>query len=70
VLSSANYDGYFLKAQKVRMLIKKEMDNIFSQYDLIIGPTSPEPAREIGEKAKDPLRMYLADVYTVLANIV
>ncbi len=70
VMSSANYDGYFLKAQKVRMLIKKEMDNIFSQYDLIIGPTSPEPAREIGEKAKDPLRMYLADVYTVLANIV
>lgn len=68
-LSSANYDWYFLKAQKVRMLIKNEFDSLFAKYDLIIGPTSPEPAWKIGKKAKDPLAMYLADIYTVPANI-
>jgi len=51
------------------MLIKNEFDSLFAKYDLIIGPTSPEPAWKIGKKAKDPLAMYLADIYTVPANI-
>lgn len=69
VLSSANYEGYYLKAQKARKLLKSEMYNILNTYDLLLSPTSPEVAREIGTKNNDPLKMYLADLYTIPANL-
>lgn len=67
-LSAGYYDAYYLKAQKVRTLIKKDFDEAFKKVDVIIGPTSPTPAFKIGEK-EDPLSMYLADVYTVSHNL-
>ncbi|MCK9467099.1 MAG: Asp-tRNA(Asn)/Glu-tRNA(Gln) amidotransferase subunit GatA [Candidatus Absconditabacterales bacterium] len=69
ILSSSNYEGYYLKAQKARQKLIQEMDNIFQKYDLILTPTTPELAWKIGEKTKDPLKMYLADIYTVPANL-
>lgn len=69
-LSAGYYDQYYLKAQKVRALIKKEFGEAFKKVDLIIGPTAPTPAFKIGEKTDNPLEMYLADIYTVTANIV
>lgn len=69
-LSAGYYDQYYLKAQKVRSLIKKEFEAAFQRVDLILGPTSPTPAFKIGEKTENPLEMYLADIYTVTANIV
>ena len=69
VLSSGYYDAYYKKALKVRTLIKTEFDNIFEKYDAIIGPTTPSTAYKIGEKVKNPLEMYLGDVYTVSVNI-
>ena len=68
-LSAGYYDQYYLKAQKVRALIKKEFEDAFRKVDLILGPTSPTPAFKIGEKTENPLEMYLADIYTVTANI-
>ena len=68
-LSAGYYDQYYLKAQKVRALIKKEFEEAFKKVDLILGPTSPTPAFKIGEKTENPLEMYLADIYTVTANI-
>ena len=68
-LSAGYYDQYYLKAQKVRAPIKKEFEEAFKKVDLILGPTSPTPAFKIGEKSEDPLEMYLADIYTVPANI-
>lgn len=68
-LSAGYYDQYYLKAQKVRTLVKKEFKNAFKKVDLILGPTSPTLAFRIGEKTVDPLEMYLADIYTVTANI-
>ncbi|MCX6766534.1 MAG: Asp-tRNA(Asn)/Glu-tRNA(Gln) amidotransferase subunit GatA [Candidatus Moranbacteria bacterium] len=68
-LSAGYYDQYYLKAQKVRALIKKEFEEAFKKVDLILSPTSPTPAFKIGEKSEDPLEMYLADIYTVPANI-
>jgi aspartyl-tRNA(Asn)/glutamyl-tRNA(Gln) amidotransferase subunit A len=68
-LSAGYYDQYYLKAQKVRALIKKEFGDAFKKVDLILGPTSPTPAFKIGEKTENPLAMYLADIYTVSANI-
>lgn len=67
-LSAGYYDAYYLKAQKVRTLIKKDFDEAFKKVDVIIGPTSPAPAFKIGEK-EDPLSMYLADIYTVSHNL-
>ena len=69
VLSSGYYDAYYLKALKVRTLIKKDFENAFKKCDLIVGPTSPCTAFKIGEKTDDPLCMYLSDVYTVNVNI-
>jgi len=74
-LSSGYYDAYYLKAQKVRTLIKKDFENAFlnngeDSVDLILTPTAPTPAFRIGEKTEDPLEMYLADIFTVTANIV
>ncbi|MFP4500274.1 MAG: Asp-tRNA(Asn)/Glu-tRNA(Gln) amidotransferase subunit GatA [Candidatus Hydrogenedentota bacterium] len=69
VLSSGYYDAYYLKAQKVRTLIKRDFDKAFEQVDVIAGPTSPTPAFKIGEKTDDPLTMYLSDVYTIACNL-
>jgi aspartyl-tRNA(Asn)/glutamyl-tRNA(Gln) amidotransferase subunit A len=69
VLSTGYYDAYYSKAQKIRALLVKKMDQIFVEYDAILMPTSPETAFEIGKNDKDPIAMYLADIYTVLANL-
>jgi len=69
VLSSGYYDAYYGKAQKARIALRKEFEKIFSEVDLILTPTSPIPPWKIGEKS-DPLSMYLADIFTVTANIV
>lgn len=68
-LSSGYYDAYYKKAQKVRTLIKKDFTKIFKKVDFLITPTSPTTAFKIGEKIKDPLSMYLADIYTIPANL-
>ncbi len=68
-LSSGYYDAYYLKAQKVRALIKKDFDDAFEKVDVIVGPTSPTTAFKIGEKSDNPLAMYLSDIYTVPVNL-
>jgi aspartyl-tRNA(Asn)/glutamyl-tRNA(Gln) amidotransferase subunit A len=69
-LSSGYYDAYYLKAQKVRTLIKEDFDRAFSEgVNVVVGPTSPIVAFGIGEKVDDPLEMYLADLYTIPANL-
>ena len=70
VLSAGYYDAYYTKAQKVRRLLSDKIKNIFSGSDFILMPTSPATAFKIGEKMTDPIAMYLADIYTVLANLV
>ncbi|MBY0513452.1 MAG: Asp-tRNA(Asn)/Glu-tRNA(Gln) amidotransferase subunit GatA [Gemmataceae bacterium] len=70
VLSSGYKDAYYLKALKVRRLVKADFDAAFAGCDVIAGPTTPTAAFEIGEKADDPLAMYLSDVYTVSCNLV
>ena len=69
VLSSGYYDAYYRKALKVKAVIKKNFDEIFSEYDLILCPTAPTTAPEIGKSLSNPLAMYLSDVFTVSANI-
>ncbi len=68
-LSSGYYDAYYLKAQKVRTLIKSDFDQAFKELDVIVTPTSPTTAFEIGERSSDPLAMYLSDIYTISANL-
>ena len=68
-LSSGYYDAYYLKAQKVRALLKQDFEQAFATVDYIFSPTAPEPAFKIGEKSTDPLKMYLGDIYTVTANL-
>lgn len=68
-LSSGYYDAFYGKAQKVRTLIKKDFDDAFEKVDLLMAPTSPTPAFKLGEKADDPVNMYLSDVYTVSINL-
>jgi len=68
-LSSGYYDAYYLKAQKVRTLVKQDFDRAFEQYDVIIGPTAPTPAFRIGSKIHDPLTMYLNDICTIPVNL-
>ena len=68
-LSAGYYDAYYLKAQRVRTLIKQDYDKTLETCDLIAGPVSPTPAFKIGEKATDPLQMYLTDIYTVAINL-
>ena len=70
VLSVGYYDAYFTKAQQVRNILLNTTKNIFSNYNAIIGPTVPSPAFRIGEKSDDPIEMFLADLYTVFANLV
>jgi len=69
VLSSVNYEWYYLKALKVREKMIQDLDSVFQKYDLILSPTTSEVARKIWEKVDDPLKMYLADMYTVPANL-
>lgn len=69
VLSTGYYDAYYSKAQKIRALLVEKMSSIFSSYDAILMPTSPETAFSLGKNDKDPIAMYLADIYTVLANL-
>jgi aspartyl-tRNA(Asn)/glutamyl-tRNA(Gln) amidotransferase subunit A len=69
-LSSGYYDAYYLKAQKVRTLLRSDFDRAFADVDVIIGPTAPSTAFKIGEKVNDPLEMYLSDIFTVTANMV
>jgi aspartyl-tRNA(Asn)/glutamyl-tRNA(Gln) amidotransferase subunit A len=68
-LSAGYYDAYYLKALKVRRLIRRDYDDAFREVDLIVGPVTPTPAFKIGEKSDDPLSMYLVDLYTVSANL-
>ena len=68
-LSSGYYDAYYLKAQKVRSLFRKDFEDAFARCDALIVPTSPTPAFRIGEKTDDPLNMYLSDVFTISANL-
>ena len=68
-LSSGYYDAYYLKAQKVRTLIRREFDAAFEKYDVLLTPTSPTVAFRIGERSQDPLQMYLSDVCTLPVNI-
>ncbi len=68
-LSSGYYDAYYNRALKVRRLLKQDFDRAFGSCDAIVGPTAPTAAFKIGEKANDPLSMYLSDVYTVAANL-
>lgn len=69
VLSAGYYDAYYLKAQKVRTLIKQDFATAFSKCDAVLTPTAPTPAFRFGEKVDDPLAMYLNDIYTVTANL-
>ncbi|MCM3163656.1 Asp-tRNA(Asn)/Glu-tRNA(Gln) amidotransferase subunit GatA [Metabacillus litoralis] len=68
-LSSGYYDAYYKKAQKVRTLIKKDFEDVFEKYDVIIGPTTPTPAFKIGENVKDPMTMYANDILTIPVNL-
>lgn len=70
VLSASYYDAYYTKAQQVRRLIRQETERIFAEYDFLLSPTTPSTAFRLGEKGDDPLQMYLADIFTVLANVV
>jgi aspartyl-tRNA(Asn)/glutamyl-tRNA(Gln) amidotransferase subunit A len=69
VLSAGYYDAYYLKAQKVRTLVRRDFDAAFAEVDAIVCPTSPTPAFALGEKTDDPLAMYLNDVYTLPASL-
>lgn len=69
VLSSGYYDAYYLRAQKVRELVRRDFTKAFKQVDALISPTSPVPAFKLGERTADPLQMYLADIFTIAANL-
>jgi aspartyl-tRNA(Asn)/glutamyl-tRNA(Gln) amidotransferase subunit A len=69
VLSAGYYDAYYLKAQKVRSLIKRDFDEAFEEVDVILTPTTPSPAFALGEKSGDPVEMYLNDIFTVTVNM-
>ncbi|MBO5032529.1 MAG: Asp-tRNA(Asn)/Glu-tRNA(Gln) amidotransferase subunit GatA [Lachnospiraceae bacterium] len=69
VLSSGYYDAYYLKALKVKAMIKKAFDEAFAKYDLILGPVAPTTAPKLGESLSDPLKMYLGDIYTISVNL-
>ncbi len=69
VLSSGYYDAYYIRALKVKALIKKAFDDAFAKYDIILGPTAPSTAPELGTSLSDPLKMYLGDIYTIAVNL-
>ena len=68
-LSAGYYDAYYIKAQRVRTLIKEDFERVFETCDVLATPVAPTPAFKIGEKVDDPLRMYLSDIYTVSVNL-
>lgn len=68
-LSSGYYDAYYKKAQQVRTLIKKDFDDVFASYDVVIGPTTPTPAFRIGDQLNDPMTMYANDILTIPVNL-
>ncbi|CBL44199.1 Aspartyl/glutamyl-tRNA (Asp/Gln) amidotransferase, subunit A [gamma proteobacterium HdN1] len=68
-LSAGYYDAYYLQAQKVRRLIRQDYDNAFHEVDVLIGPTTPSTGFRLGESARDPLAMYLSDIYTIGVNL-
>jgi len=68
-LSAGYYDAYYLKAQKVRTLIRREFEAAFQKYDVLLTPVTPTPAFRLGEKVDDPLAMYYNDVFTLPVNI-
>ena len=68
-LSSGYYDAYYLKALKVKAMIKKAFDDAFRNYDCILGPAAPSTAQLIGSSLSDPLKMYLGDIYTIAVNL-
>jgi aspartyl-tRNA(Asn)/glutamyl-tRNA(Gln) amidotransferase subunit A len=68
-LSAGYYDAFYLKAQKVRALIRKDFEEAYKKVDFIYSPTTPEVAFKFGEKSLDPLKMYLSDIYTITANL-
>tara|TARA_Y100001960_G_scaffold51884_1_gene52903 strand:+ start:33 stop:473 length:441 start_codon:yes stop_codon:yes gene_type:complete len=69
VLSSGYYDAYYLKGQQARTLIKQDFENALKKCDVMAAPVTPYPAFKLGEKLDDPLQMYLADIYTISANL-
>jgi len=69
VLSSGYYDAYYTKAMKVRRVIQQKTEEVFQKFDVVLGPTAPDTAFKIGENVKDPITMYLQDIFTVHANI-
>jgi aspartyl-tRNA(Asn)/glutamyl-tRNA(Gln) amidotransferase subunit A len=69
VLSAGYYDAYYLKALKVRTLIKEDFNKAFEKFDILLSPTTPSPAFRFGEKTGDPLKMYLSDVFTIAVNL-
>jgi aspartyl-tRNA(Asn)/glutamyl-tRNA(Gln) amidotransferase subunit A len=68
-LSAGYYDAYYLRAQKVRTLVRRDFDRAFERCDVVAGPVSPTVAFRLGEKVDDPLQMYLADVFTIGCNL-
>lgn len=70
ILSADYYDAYYTKAQRVRKLVKQETESFFEKVDFIVSPTTPTPAFKIGVKSTDPMEMFLADIFTVHANVV
>lgn len=69
VLSAGYYDAYYIKALKIRRLIKQAFDGVFAKYDMVLGPVAPTAAPKLGESLSDPLKMYLTDIYTVSVNL-
>ncbi|HPP47785.1 MAG TPA: amidase family protein, partial [Accumulibacter sp.] len=69
VLSHGYYDAYYLQAQRIRRLIANDFSEAFRHCDLLLGPTSPSPAFKLGDKAADPVQMYLSDIYTIAVNL-
>jgi aspartyl-tRNA(Asn)/glutamyl-tRNA(Gln) amidotransferase subunit A len=68
-LSAGYYDAYYLKAQKVRTLIRRDFNQAFERCEVIATPTSPTPAFKVGEKTENPLQMYLSDIFTISVNL-
>ena len=69
VLSHGYYDAYYLQAQRIRRIIAADFQTAFKECDIILGPVTPDVAWRLGEKIKDPMQMYLADIYTLSANL-
>jgi aspartyl-tRNA(Asn)/glutamyl-tRNA(Gln) amidotransferase subunit A len=68
-LSAGYYDAYYGKAGQVRTLIRRDFEEVFRQVDAIVGPVTPTPAFDLGQKVDDPLQMYLSDVFTLSTNL-